>query len=453
MKRGFHDASGGAGGGDTVPLDDGGDGAVAVASFADGTGKAVMEPTVLDPEFRSVAYKRVRRRTVEEDEDEDEFGGGGIKPGDKELKELFECKARNVQNVAVIRANHASRLRDQWLEAQIARLNSDPTKAPSSGFMAESTDDEQSNSGLPKRAAAAMVASGKKASSSASPEEEIEGLFAGPLTGLRETLETTSIVDRWRVLAMLRFVASRLSDSMQDDLVGARKMEEALTADYMASRFVAAPKMGCIACLFDQCVPPSKPGVAPSELQATHAMMKARMTLQKRDIQLQVVLATAMFNSTVLPVIKSVRTGLLGSINALRPDPLFMVVDEADMATHMKMHMPENRGLALHLSMIQDNARVMAAIHGYGMGFRDKATGAVSVNFPAVRTMLSLQTQNMRIEEAKSREEARLRALDEKLRSAMPPPSSSGAMATAPGVPRRKQQGRGVGNKLKRRGR
>ena len=449
MKRGFHDAPGETGG-DTGPLDDGGDGAVAIASFADG--KAVMEPTMLDPEFCSVAYKRVRRRKGEEDEDEDEFGAAGAKPGDKELKDLFECKARNVQNVAIIRANHASKLRDQWLEAQIARLSKDPTKAPSSGFMAESTDDDQSNPGLPKAAMAAMLASGKRASS-ASPEEEIEGLFAGPLTGLRETLETTSIVDRWRVLAMLRFVSSRLSDSMQDDLMGARKMEEALTADYMASKFVAAKKMGCIACLFDQCVPPLKPGATPSELQATHAMMKANMMLQNCDIQLQAILATAMFNSTVLPVIKSVHTGLLGSINARRPDPLFMVVDEADMATHMKMHMPENRGRALRLSMMQDNARVMAAIHGYGIGFRDKATGAVSVNLSAVRTMLSLQTQNMRIEEAKSREEARLMALDKKLRSAMPPPSSSGATATAPGVPRRKQQGRGGGSKPKRRNR
>lgn len=378
------------------------------------------------------------REGDDEDEDEVEAGADRDEPGAKELTALFECKARHVAEVEVIRANHASKLRDEWLEAQITRLNRDPSKAPTSGFMAESTDDERSNTGL------AVVGGVKKEET---PEEDIKALFGGPLSGLEATLETAAITDRWRVLAMLRYVATRLSDSMQDDLMGARMMEEALTADYMAAKFVSSPKLPCVACLFEQCVPAPKPGVAPTELQATFAMMKSRMKLRKRDVQLQAVLASGMFNSTVLPVMKSVRKGMLGAINTRMTKPTDLTMSAADMATHMKDHMPENRERATHLSMSQDNARLMAAINGYGMGYRDKSTGAVSVNLPAVRAILSIQTQQIKIAEAESRADDRMRALEERSRALMPPPSATGS-----GGPRRKKQGHG-GGKVKRRGR
>jgi len=402
-----------------------GDGAP-VASFSGGA-KVVMEPAKLGAVFRSSVWKQASNAGGgggDEDDDEEDTSGGGGGGGTSEFRDLMACKSRNAELVEVARYNQASRLCEEWILEKIERLGRDVTRAPASGFMVESTDDEKSNAGV-GRAAATTTAAATAAMKEV--EASIAALFSGILCGLEKTLETPRVTDRRQVLAMLQYVAAHLSGAMAGELNAAREKEEALTSDYMAAVLMSSKPFPCMPCLFRQCVPPLVRGQEPTELQKAAATLKSRMTLQSDQMELQAALAAGAFNSIVLPVIACCKTGLLGSINNKVGDPERLRVLVPGMMDHMTDHMPENKATATFTRMRQDLSRMTAALHGHGMGVRDKASGIVSVNLQALRAMTSLQSQMIKVVEASERSTKRQTAALEARASLMPPPSHGGS--------------------------
>lgn len=387
--------------------------AAAATAGTSTTKTATMQPTQLTKVHQTSAWSEMSTDTAEKHTEM--------------LRSLYKCKQDLLAAIEISRQKNAGALLDDFIRDLELKSTVAKSRAPRS-LRVDTTDDESD----------AFEASGHTV---AEINAQIAAMWDGPLRGLKDTLlmRPTYLGNPTTMLKMQRYIASGLPNLVQKDIADLQKREITLTDRYHALVMATDDRSPCIICLFRDFVPrPDEVTDKNRVLREAFTALDGLMTIQQDDITKRRQSAVALFNSSILPVIQSVTTGVLAEyVQACRDDISKLQVDNPVMTEHMMNHMPKNEGKGRLIMMLHSASSIEAAYHSTGVAQRDPITGIRRMDQHASREVRDIQKHQMMLMKA-------IEASDEKpavdpSRLMLPPTTGSGRRRGPPAMKRRRE--------------